>query len=136
MSEKRIMSTKHHLGDLQLAIMKVLWNRKEASAAQVHQALFEERGLAPTTIATMLRKMEDKGVVSHRLEGRKFIYRPEISEAAVRRSMVEQLSQRLFRGDVAAFASYLISEGTIDSDELAELEELVARKSRTEKEER
>lgn len=130
------MSRKNHLGDLQLAIMRVLWSKGEASASEVHQALWEARGLAPTTIATMLRKMEDKGVVSHGVEGRTFVYRPEITEASVRRSMVEQLAQRLFRGDVAAFASYLISENEIDSNELSELEELVTRKGREKLEER
>ncbi len=123
------MSRKYQLGDLQLAIMRVLWSEGEVSASTVHRALWDERGLAPTTIATMLRKMEDKGVVSHRLEGRKFIYRPEVTEEGVRRSMVEQLSQRLFRGDVATFVSHLISENEIDPPELAELRALVDKKS-------
>lgn len=130
------MSRKYQLGDLQLAIMRVLWAEGKASASGVHRALWNERRLAPTTIATMLRKMEEKGVVSHVLEGRKFIYRPEITEDGVRRSMVEQVAQRLFRGDVAAFASYLISESEIDSDELSELERLVAKKGQREREER
>src|SRR4030042_858052 len=71
---------RHTLGDLQHAIMAVLWERGEATAASVHEALREERGLAPTTIATMLRKMEDKGIVAHRAEGRQFVYRPTVTE--------------------------------------------------------
>lgn len=129
------MSRTYQLGDLQLAIMRVLWSESEASASGVHRALWEERGLAPTTIATMLRKMEDRGLVRHRTEGRKFIYRPAVSEENVRSSMVGQLSDRLFRGNVAAFASYLISEGAIDAEELAELRRLVAEKSGDEREE-
>ena len=92
----------HHLGDLQLAIMRILWSREEASVADVHEALEPERGLALTTIATMLAKMEKKGVVDHRSEGRKFIYRPRVSEGQVRRSMVSDLTSQLFRGDVLA----------------------------------
>ncbi len=64
------MGSKHSLGDLQLAIMRVLWTDGESTVADVHRELLDERGLAPTTIATMLRKMEDKGVVLHRREGR------------------------------------------------------------------
>ena len=82
-----------------------------------------------TTIATMLRKMEDRGLVVHRTEGRKFIYRAKVSEENVKSSMVGQLSQRLFRGNVAAFASYLIAENKIDADELSELRKLVAEKA-------
>jgi len=61
------------LGELQHAIMTVLWERGEATTGDVHEALRAERGLAFTTIATMLRKMEDKGVVTHRAEGRQFV---------------------------------------------------------------
>ena len=65
--------SKQSLGDLQHAIMRILWSAGEATSAQVHAALLVERGLAPTTIATMLRKMEQKGVVTHRAVGRQFI---------------------------------------------------------------
>ncbi len=84
------------LGDLQLAIMRVLWASSEASAAQVHRSLYPQRALALTTIATMLRKMETKGVVNHRRDGRQFLYRPTIAEGEVHRSMVGDLVDRLF----------------------------------------
>lgn len=115
------MSQPYQLGDLQLAIMRVLWARTEASASEVHAALYEERGLAPTTIATMLRKMEDKGVVEHRSQGRQFIYRPCIEESDVREGMVGDLVERLFRGDSAALVNHLIEAGEIDAGELDEL---------------
>jgi predicted transcriptional regulator len=107
------------LGDLQHAIMAVLWERGEASAADVHEALREARGLAPTTIATMLRKMEDKGVVAHRALGRQFLYRPTVTEDLVRRSMVGELVERLFGGDPKALVAHLVSEHEIEPSELA-----------------
>jgi predicted transcriptional regulator len=121
----------HRLGDLQLAIMRLLWRRGEASAAEVHQALEEERGLAPTTIATMLSKMEDKGVVDHRTEGRRFIYRPTVSEAAVRRTMVGELTDRLFLGDPLALVSHLLDEHAIDAGELDELRQRIEEHEQT-----
>ncbi|MBC8330198.1 MAG: BlaI/MecI/CopY family transcriptional regulator [Planctomycetes bacterium] len=124
------MSDPTTLGDLQLAIMRVLWARGEASASEVHAALLAERGLAPTTIATMLRKMEDKGVVRHRAEGRQFVYRPAVEERAVRRGMVGELVERLFLGDPAALVNHLLSDGQIDPDELEALKELIAGRER------
>ncbi len=118
----------HQLGELQLAIMRELWSRGEATVAQVHEALHPQRGLALTTIATMLRKMEDKGVVSHRTEGRQFVYEATVSEDAVSRSMVGQLTARLFDGDPVAMVSHLLSEHEIDGDELSELQALIERK--------
>lgn len=120
------MSDKHRLGDLQLAIMREIWQRGEASVSDVHGALEPERGLAPTTIATMLKKMEAKGVVTHRTEGRRFLYRPAVSEAEVRRTMVGDLTERLFRGEVTALVSHLIAEHEIEPDELRQLEALLA----------
>jgi BlaI family penicillinase repressor len=121
------MTEKHRLGDLQLAIMRELWRRGEASVTEVHAALAEERGLAPTTIATMLRKLEDKGAVTHGAEGRKFIYRPAVSEAAVRRTMVGELTERLFRGEVTALVSHLLAEHDVDAEELERLKSVIAR---------
>jgi predicted transcriptional regulator len=116
---------KHTLGELQHAIMRVLWQRDEATVAEVHEALREERGLAPTTIATMLRKMEDKGVVDHRVEGRHFIYRPVISEDEVRTSMVGELLDRLFAGDPAALVSHLVSDHDLEDEEMDRLRALL-----------
>jgi predicted transcriptional regulator len=120
------METSHHLGDLQLAIMRVLWSRGESTVAEVHETLEPERGLALTTIATMLTKMEKKGVVDHRAEGRRFIYRPLVSEDQVRRSMVSDLTSQLFRGDVTALVNHLLSEHEIDAQELAQLRDLIS----------
>ena len=109
------------LGDLQHAIMAVLWARGEATTADVHEALHAERGLALTTIATMLRKMEDKGVVTHRAEGRQFVYRPTVTRAEIRESMVGELVERVFGGDARALVAHLVSEHEIDATELREL---------------
>jgi predicted transcriptional regulator len=118
--------TQHTLGDLQHAIMKVLWERGEATSAEVHEALLAERGLAFTTIATMLRKMEDKGVVRHRAEGRQFVYGATVSATQVRRSMVTELIERLFEGDAKALVAHLVSEREIDAADLQELRRRVA----------
>lgn len=108
---------KHNLGDLQHAIMAVFWERGEATVAEVHEAL-HDRGLAFTTIATMLRKMERKGVVAHRAEGRQFVYRAKVTEKQVRRSMVGELIGRLFDGDPGALVAHLVTEHEVDVSEL------------------
>ena len=120
------MEASYHLGDLQLAIMRVLWARGETTVADVHETLEPERGLALTTIATMLAKMEKKGVVDHRADGRKFIYRPLISEEQVQRSMVADLTSQLFRGNIPALVNHLLAEHDIRPQELAQLRELIS----------
>lgn len=115
------MSEIHQLGDLQLSILRVLWARGEATVAEVHDALRGERERALTTIATMLSKLEKRGVVRHRSEGRQFVYSPTVSELEVRRSMVADLTERLFSGDVTALVNHLIDEKEIDAQELEAL---------------
>jgi predicted transcriptional regulator len=114
--------------------MAVLWDRGEATTADVHEAPREGRGLAFTTIATMLRKMEDKGVVAHRALGRQFVYHATVSEEHVRRSMVGELVERLFGGDPKALVAHLVSENEIEAGELDALRRRLAqgrRKART-----
>jgi predicted transcriptional regulator len=111
------MGQVHRLGDLQLAILRVLWQKKEATLGTVHEAL-AERGLAPTTIATMLKRMEERGIVKHRVEGRQFAYRAAVAEGRVHRSMVGALIDKLFGGDPRALVEHLVSEGEIDAEEL------------------
>jgi len=118
------------LGKLQLAIMRVLWRRGEAAVAEVHEDLEAERDLAPTTVATMLVKLEHKGVVAHRTEGRRFIYRPLVDEELVRRSMVDDLTSQLFHGDITALVNHLLSEHSIEPQELAELRTLIRARER------
>jgi predicted transcriptional regulator len=120
------MARSYHLGDLQYAIMRVLWSEKEATVSRVQEALSDERDRALTTIATMLTKMERKGVVAHRTEGRQFVYRALISETEVHRSMVADLTERLFQGDFSALVSHLLTEQEIEAADLKRLKTLIA----------
>jgi len=127
------MTKTSSLGELQLAILRVLWSCGEATASDVHVALHAERGLAPTTIATMLKKMEKRGLVGHREDGRRFIYRPAVTEEAVTRSMVADLTDRLFDGKASELMGHLLAEHDIDRSELAELNRLIAQAERRRK---
>ena len=105
--------------------MRVLWDAGEATVAEVREALSDERERALTTIATMLTKLEKKGVVAHRTEGRQYVYRPRISEAEVARTMVADLTNKVFDGDASALVSHLLSEQEIDRQDLERLIALV-----------
>ena len=121
----------HRLGDLQLRIMKVLWERREATVAEVVDALDDtDKTLAYTTIATMLRKMETRGLVSHRAEGRSFIYAPKVAAEDVSRSMADHLVDRLFEGNLLDAVSHLLTTREVSKDELKQLERLIAERKK------
>ncbi len=121
----------YRLGDLQLRIMKILWRLDEASVSAVHQELSAETPLAYTTVATMLRKMESRGLVRHQKVGRRFVYIAAVPAEAVTRSMANDMIDRLFEGSLADMVSHLLSSRDISAAELREIEKLIsARKKR------
>jgi BlaI family penicillinase repressor len=120
------------LGDLQLAIMKVLWRLGTATVADVHEQLAPHQ-LAYTTVATMLRKMEDRGLVAHTAptgEGRRFVYRPLASEREVTRGMTDDLVERLFEGSLASTVNHLLEAREVSPQELEEIEQMILRRKR------
>jgi predicted transcriptional regulator len=89
-------------------------------------ALRPARELAPTTIATVLSRLEKRGVVGHVSQGRQYLYRPRVSESEVRRSMVSGLTDLLFGGDVAALMSHLLDAGSVRPGDLEKVRSLIA----------
>ena len=118
------------LPTVQLAIMQALWRRGLATVAEVQQELQPDRPLAYTTLATMLTKMERKGLVDHKRDGRTFVYRPLVERDQVRGSMVVDLVERLFAGDVTELVSHLLDECDVTPDELAKLKQLIRQRER------
>lgn len=113
------------LTDLQVAILSVLWEEGEATVNGVRERLAEERDLARTTVATLLSRLEDRGVVAHRERGREFVYRARVSEREVQRERVESLARDLFSGDVAALVSQLLDVEGLDRSDLERVRELI-----------
>ena len=112
------------LSDLQLSILRVLWKRREATSAEVHAAL-ADRGLAITTISTILTRLESRGIVTHRAEGRLFIYRAAISEPEVRRSMLGSLLAGVFGGDPTELVSQLLSARDVSPGDVDRMKALI-----------
>jgi BlaI family penicillinase repressor len=116
----------HRLGDLQLRIMQILWTRTEATVAEVDGVLAGERDLAYTTVATMLRKMEGRGLVRHRLDGRSFVYRAAVREEDVSQGMADHLVDRLFEGSLSDMVHHLLTTREVSREELSKLEKMIA----------
>ena len=109
------------LSDLQIAVMRVLWQRGETSVADVAKVLNELRGLKHTTVSTLLTRLEKRGVVAQRREGRQLMYRACVSESQIRRSMVGGLIGVLFGGDSRDLVAHLLRESEIEPGDLDRL---------------
>ena len=119
------MSESHQLTDLQISLMRVLWEKREATVTEIWEALRPERGLAQTTVATLLSRLEKRGVVAHKTRARQYLYHATVTESEVRRVMVRDLTERLFDGDVAALMSHLLAGREVTPGDLARVRKLV-----------
>jgi BlaI family penicillinase repressor len=122
------------LSDIQLGFMQALWDLGEGSVSDV-QAHLERAGRkpAPTTVATVLRRLEAKGWVAHRDGGRGFIYRAAVTREAATGSLVDRLTGTFFGGDVPALVSHLLDSHAVSKRELAEIKRLIEAKERKER---
>ena len=115
----------HRLGDLQLRILKVLWSLPEASVAVVHGRLKDAHPLAYTTVATMLRRMEARGIVTHREQGRTFLYKARVAASDVGASIGHRMVEQVFEGSLADAISHLLRTRDVRREELDALEKLI-----------
>ena len=114
------------LSDTQLSIMRALWAEGEADTQTVCDAL-GRTGKKPayTTAATLLKRLENRKLVASRQRGRKLVFRPLVSEAAVQSSMVSDMIGSLFKGDSRALLSHLIKEDELNEDDLEKITEMI-----------
>jgi predicted transcriptional regulator len=121
------MPDPHQLTELQLAILRVLWDKGEATVQDIWEALHAERGLAQTTVATMLSRLERRGVVTRRAQSRQYRYRAAVTEQEVQHSMVGELTERLFDGDVTQLVQHLLNGADVSPGDLAKIRDMIAR---------
>ncbi|PYO16780.1 MAG: BlaI family transcriptional regulator [Gemmatimonadetes bacterium] len=121
------MPGRHQLTELQLAILRVLWDRGEATVQDIWEALHAERGLAQTTVATMLSRLERRGVVTRRAQSRQYRYRAAVTEREVQHSMVGELTERLFDGDVTALVQHLLTGEDVSPGDIAKIRDMIER---------
>lgn len=105
------------LTPLELAIMKSLWRRGSARVKEVREDLYPTRGLAYTTIMTILDRLYKKGVVQRRKAGRAHVYEPGLPEDAVRNDAVSALVDSFFDGSETALKQYLEGQSPVPVEE-------------------
>jgi BlaI family transcriptional regulator, penicillinase repressor len=112
----------------ELDVLKVLWDIGEAKVRDVHEAMCRQEKCAFTTVQTLLRIMADKGLVKPRAEGRTLYYSPVYT----RERSSSHFLHRVFDGALDKLVLNMLTAEDVSSDEMRELERLIA-KARREK---
>lgn len=116
--------------ELELEILKILWDANAATVREVRDTLAPIRDLAYTSVMTTMNIMVDKGYVTRRRTGPSYVYEPAVTEDAITKTMVRDLVDRAFEGSASALLLQLLDEKNLDPGELKELRRIINRKAR------
>ncbi len=118
------------LTDVELELMTILWKLGEGTVADVIDGLPRGRDLAYTSVSTILRILEQKGVLSTRKEGRGHIYVPTLQKTDYETKAVRHVVERVFEGTPIALVKQLIDAGSLNQNDLHELQTLINKASK------
>ena len=105
--------------DKELEIMRVVWERGEASAKEIQEALPDERHY--NSVLTIIRVLERKGHLTHRAEGKAHIYRAKDKQERTQRRVIGHLIEQLFGGSATAMVLHLVETGDLTEADLREV---------------
>jgi predicted transcriptional regulator len=112
------------LGELERSILSIIWQKSEINAEQVREEL--GRPLKDSTIRTVLRRLEDKGYLTHTVDDRTFVYRPAESRQRVAGRAVKRIVDWFCEGSVEALLVGMVDSKVLDQAELQRLADRIA----------
>jgi predicted transcriptional regulator len=118
-----------NLTDGELRLMRVLWDRGGASVGDVVEALKERPKPAYNTVLTLLRILEKKGYVTHRKDGRAFIFMPLLDKEHATRSALAALVNRFFEGSPRLLMLNLLEDEQLSPEALEQLKRRIEESS-------
>ena len=116
------------LGELQRAVLEIIWQLGQASVHQVLEHLNHQKKLAYTTVLTALQKLEKAGWLHHRAEGKSYIYYPTRTREEAGARSVQRFMKQVFDGDAVSLFQHLIQETDLSDEELNQLREMIEQK--------
>ncbi len=122
--------TSTQLGRVQLLIMQVLWDKGRATARDITDAINAFELIAHSTVQTLLRGLEEKGSVSHKTEGRTFVFYPLVKEEQFKQSATTDLVERVFGGNAATLVAHLLKNENVSRKEINEIRKLIHRRGK------
>ena len=114
------------ISDAELDVMEALWGAQgPLTAADVADRIDEHRDWSLATVKTMLSRLEAKGVISHREDGRRYLYSPVIGREAYVGNESRRFVERLFGGRLSPLVASLAEEDALDDEDIAAIEALL-----------
>ena len=115
------------LGELEQMLMEFLWSRRQATADDCREALHPTRALKDSTIRTVLRRLEEKGLLKHQVEGRTFLYEAAQPRRHFAARAVQQIIERFCGGSVEQLLVGMVEDQVLKQEDLERLARRIAR---------
>ena len=109
-------------------ILRLVWQLEEATVLQICDMLPPKRKIAYKTVQTLLRRLENKGYLKHRIRGKAHVFFPAVKREAVVKRTVLDFLDRLFGGDPKPLMQFLAEDGKIDAEDISRLRRLTEKK--------
>jgi predicted transcriptional regulator len=123
------MEQKRIFGELELKVMNVLWEKKEASVYEVQHAIGKD--VAYTTILTVLSRMFSKGMVDRSKVGKNYVYSIKVGKNQAVTSMLDKIKKSVFGGKSFQMVNYLIDNADdIQDEELVLISNLIEKRKK------
>ena len=106
-------------------ILRLLWELHEATVQQVCDKLPAKRKIGYATVQTLLRRLEHKGYIRHRVQGKAHVFSPAVEQDHVIKRSVSDFLERLFGGDPIPLVQHLAEHGKLDAEDLERLKNLI-----------
>ncbi|QDT95044.1 BlaI/MecI/CopY family transcriptional regulator [Gimesia aquarii] len=119
------MTERPALSKGEIEVARALWELKHGTVREVFESFPESRGIDFTTVQTYLRRLEQKGYVNVKLEGRTRVYSPRVKPRTVIRETVDDLVDRLFAGETFPLMQHLIEDRNVSQEDLDALKTLL-----------
>lgn len=113
------------LTEVELEIMNAIWDLGECNVKDVQVALSKERELAYTSVATIMKILQQKGALSLRKDDRAHTYVPLLSRSEYEAVSLQHLAQNLFRGDPSSMVARLLNDSDLSNDELKAIRKIL-----------
>jgi predicted transcriptional regulator len=109
-------------------VLRLVWESQKATVQQVYDALPANRKVTYVTVATLLRRLEEKGYLKHRVRGKAFVYTPAVKKEEVINRTIGDLVQRLFGGNPVPLMQHLALHSEISDEDIEKLRDLAKKK--------
>ena len=109
----------------ELEIMKLVWQRENATVRDIYEALLDKRKIAYTTVMTMMKILETKGYLKKRRQDRAFIYRPAHPKSQVIGGMLREFIDRVFNGSAEPLLVHLVHSRQIREKDLQKIVRMI-----------